>query len=224
MSALEEKTAIESEGFLPEDFLEYYEIAATRGTDKLLLEALKIVEEDTRIKTPGDAVDLGCGIGRDTAELLRRGWRVLAIDYCREGIAALLKRPEATRYSDYLRARVSSFARETWTKKTLVVALLSLPYCPADEFEKVWAYVVRSVRSGGYLVCHLFGDKEKEPGGEKARRFSREEVDSLLSDLEVVKLEDNHDTERGLHYYSIIARRRQNRRRRRTHRPHDVAC
>ena len=26
------------------------------------------------------AIDLGCGAGRDTAELLRRGWRVLAID------------------------------------------------------------------------------------------------------------------------------------------------
>jgi tellurite methyltransferase len=29
---------------------------------------------------PGFAVDLGCGDGRDTIELLRRGWRVLAID------------------------------------------------------------------------------------------------------------------------------------------------
>jgi len=32
------------------------------------------------------AVDLGCGTGRDTLELLRRGWRVLAIDSQAEAI------------------------------------------------------------------------------------------------------------------------------------------
>jgi trans-aconitate methyltransferase len=38
------------------------------------------------------AVDLGCGAGRDTAELLRRGWRVLAIDAEAEAIRRLLER------------------------------------------------------------------------------------------------------------------------------------
>ncbi|MEJ1932020.1 class I SAM-dependent methyltransferase [Nostoc sp. NIES-2111] len=36
---------------------------------------------------PRFAVDLGCGDGRDTVELLRRGWRVLGIDGAQEAIA-----------------------------------------------------------------------------------------------------------------------------------------
>ena len=55
------------------DWTRYYDAA---GVDprETLLDAL------ARFDEPGFAVDLGCGTGRDTFELLRRGWRVLAID------------------------------------------------------------------------------------------------------------------------------------------------
>ena len=43
-----------------------------------------------RFAEPGLAVDLGAGTGRDTAELLRRGWSVIAIDGEREAIDRLL--------------------------------------------------------------------------------------------------------------------------------------
>ena len=42
-----------------------------------------------RFDEPGLAVDLGAGTGRDTAELLRRGWSVIAIDGEREAIDRL---------------------------------------------------------------------------------------------------------------------------------------
>ena len=42
-----------------------------------------------RFAAPGLAVDLGAGTGRDTAELLRRGWRVIAIDREPEAIDRL---------------------------------------------------------------------------------------------------------------------------------------
>ena len=42
-----------------------------------------------RFAAPGLAVDLGAGTGRDTAELLRRGWSVIAIDGEPEAIERL---------------------------------------------------------------------------------------------------------------------------------------
>ena len=43
-----------------------------------------------RFKTPGYAVDLGCGAGRDALPLLAKGWRVLGIDKEPDAISALL--------------------------------------------------------------------------------------------------------------------------------------
>ncbi|HKW53315.1 MAG TPA: class I SAM-dependent methyltransferase, partial [Stellaceae bacterium] len=58
------------------DWDEYYERVAGRPPRPTLLAALE------RFGAEGgqSALDLGCGDGRDTIELLRRGWRVLAID------------------------------------------------------------------------------------------------------------------------------------------------
>jgi SAM-dependent methyltransferase len=64
---------------------------AAAGTDprETLLDALDRFEAEKR--APGTAVDLGCGTGRDTLELLRRGWRVVAIDSQPEAIVSSVR-------------------------------------------------------------------------------------------------------------------------------------
>ena len=55
-----------------------YYAAAGEAPRQTLLQALDSLRGSDG--PPATAVDLGCGTGRDTLELLRRGWRVLAID------------------------------------------------------------------------------------------------------------------------------------------------
>src|SRR5436305_1458940 len=43
---------------------------------------------------PGDALDLGCGAGRDTRYLLAHGWRVTAVDSEPEAISLLTESPQ----------------------------------------------------------------------------------------------------------------------------------
>ena len=73
-----------------------------------LLRALELHEAEGR--SPGTAVDLGCGGGRDALELLRRGWRVLAVDAEPAAIDLILGR--ATQAP---RSRPSSRGTETST-------------------------------------------------------------------------------------------------------------
>src|SRR6185312_10891899 len=70
---------------------EYYERTAGQPPRQTLLAALDRCSAAAQGRS---AVDLGCGDGRDTIELLRRGWRVLAIDAEPAAIALLRARPD----------------------------------------------------------------------------------------------------------------------------------
>lgn len=52
-------------------------------------------EEAERGRPPGRSLDLGCGRGRDTAELARRGWDAVGIDVVRAAIEAARRTPGA---------------------------------------------------------------------------------------------------------------------------------
>ena len=62
----------------------YYDAAKDNPPRPTLLMAL-----DAWSGSPGFALDLGCGAGRDTLTLLARGWRVHAIDVEQDAFARL---------------------------------------------------------------------------------------------------------------------------------------
>ena len=77
---------------MSKEWTRYYDATRDEPRETLLLALEKFDAESST----GLAVDLGCGTGRDTAELLRRGWSVLAIDSGEEGIARLKRRAGAS--------------------------------------------------------------------------------------------------------------------------------
>lgn len=69
------------------DWKAYYDAVADRPPRKTILTTLEAFEE------PGVAIDLGCGDGRDTVEIIRQNWAVLAVDKEADAITRLLARP-----------------------------------------------------------------------------------------------------------------------------------
>jgi membrane dipeptidase len=164
-----------------------------------------------RFDVPGLAVDLGCGTGRDTIELLRGGWSVIAIDREQEAIDRLrAKVGEDGR----LVTEVARFEEARWPRCDLVNASFALPFGAPDRFGEVWQRIVDSLRPGGRFCGQLFGEHDAWAGSGIAVQ-SRAEVGELLRPFEVERL-DEIDEEgstvtgrrKHWHLFHIVARKR----------------
>ena len=171
-----------------------------------------LIDAAERFEAPGFAVDLGAGTGRDTAELLRRGWRVLAIDREFEAIGRL--RDLVGTDPDRLHTRVYRFEEADWPVCDLLNASFALPFCSPAEFPRLWGRIVESIVPGGRFSGQLFGDRD-----EWARTgivvHTRAEVEALLEPFEVESLEEFEGEAQTVvgkpkrwHVFHIVARKR----------------
>ncbi|WP_308259581.1 class I SAM-dependent methyltransferase [Pseudonocardia sp. H11422] len=198
---------------VPGGWSAYYDTPITTAPHPTLTVALDAFDAETATG-PLVAVDLGCGQGRDSLELLRRGWRVLAIDSDPDGVARL-RRQAGRDHGGRLEVRLGRFEDERWPAADLVNASLTLGWCAADEFARLWDRVVRSLRPGGRFAGQLFGDRDRGGGFPTTTRLSRREVDVLLAgwDVEFFREESvDSMTPFGVpkhrHLYDVVARRR----------------
>jgi tellurite methyltransferase len=164
-----------------------------------------------RFETPGFAVDLGCGDGRDTVELLRRGWRVLALDGQAEGVRRLRERVPA---DAQLETEVVRFEDARWPEADLVNSSFALPFCSPDHFDDVWRRVRGSIAAGGRFSGQLFGDRDGWVGTRDMTFHSRAEAEALLRGLELERfdeVEEDGQTATGnakhWHVFHVVARR-----------------
>ena len=137
----------------------YYGVTADRpawGTVRLAIERFA---GEPQVH-PRFAVDLGCGAGRDTRELLNAGWRVLAIDRENAAIAAVEAAiPSQMRAA--LETRVADLAVVKVPSCDLVNASLSLPFLPTDAFWETWQRILAALPVSGRFAAMLFGDHDE---------------------------------------------------------------
>lgn len=72
------------------DWPSYFDAVKDQPPRDTLLRALAAFEREPAPALPRLAIDLACGEGRDTREMLHRGWRVLALDADPEGVGRTL--------------------------------------------------------------------------------------------------------------------------------------
>ncbi len=189
------------------DWKAYYEAVAERPPRKTILKALAAFE------TPGIGIDLGCGDGRDTVEMLRQNWAVLAIDKEPDAIARLLARPDINTLQ--LTTQTVSFEQLQLPKPVnLINASFSLPFCSPDAFPTLWNQIFNSLVPGGRFCGHLFGDRDSWNDSELINTFTLQQVKTLLQAYTVELLEEEEHPgktplgeDRYWHIFHIVARK-----------------
>lgn len=171
----------------------YYRRTGSRPPRPTLLFALDRFDAEPR-PGPRFAVDLGCGAGRDTVEILRRGWTVLAVDAQPDAIAQLTERAATLEgAAARLTTLIQSFADPglVLPPADLVNASFTLPGCPPDRFPALWDGIAGSLRGGGRFAGQLYGDRDSWAQKHTGMTFhTRAELDALLAPFDVEMLEE----------------------------------
>lgn len=193
----------------------YFRAVAGKPPRETLIMALDRFEREgvPDSGAPPLAIDLGSGEGRDTAELLARGYRVLAIDGHPTAHALLARRELPHR--DRLETIEATLEDTPFPACLLVNASFSLPFCDPQRFDGVWAKIVGALTSGGRFAGQLFGDRDDWAALPDRSHQSRHRVAELLEPFELEHFEeeerDGEDASgatKHWHVFHIVARKR----------------
>lgn len=103
---------------------------------------------------PENAIDLGCGPGRDTVYLLKNGWRVLSID--REDTEEIISSKLNAEEIKNFRFNCQNFENIELERNKLLVANFSIPFCKKDCFNEFWNKITNSILKERILCGKFF--------------------------------------------------------------------
>ncbi|MCJ7709897.1 MAG: class I SAM-dependent methyltransferase [Chloroflexi bacterium] len=199
----ETDTATETDS---EHWARYYAVTGERPAWATVLRAIELFAAEGG---PGSrfAVDLGCGGGRDTRELLRAGWRVLAVD--REPAAIeVVEAATPPELRAALEGRVADLTDVAIPPCDLVNASLSLPFLAPDAYWGTWDRILAALPVGGRFAALLFGDRDGSASEPSMTCPPPAEIRARLGAFEIEHWVDREeDTTTALgdpHYFHIL--------------------
>ena len=168
---------------------------------------------ELNVKT-GNAVELGCGAGRDTVCLIKNGWNVLAID--REDVESRIVvklEAEELKQFKFLKQKFEDIELE---KNNLIVANFSLPFCNKNNFKELWNKIDNSILKDGYFVGNFFGENDEWKITKEEMTFlTKEQIIELFRDFVIIELKEvEKDGITGLgqmkhwHVFNVIAKKK----------------
>lgn len=162
----------------------------------------------------GNAIDLGCGAGRDTIYLIKNGWTVLAIDKecVEERIVKSLTQEELRRFT----FKMQDLENVKLEKNNLVVANNSIPFCDKNKFEELWQKVRDSILSGGYFVGTFFGINDEWKNTKENMLFmDKQQVKDLFIEFDIIRFVETEEEgktalgkKKHWHIFDIIAKKK----------------
>lgn len=167
---------------------QYFEKNSGRPVRHLYAKAIEFLTVDEVGRST--AVDLGCGAGIETADLLHRGWDVTAIDREPASISAVLKLVDV-QSNRRLRTICSRFEDlDNIPEADFIYAYHSLPFCDADHFERLLGAVSEAIKPKGVFAGSFFGLNDDWVKAGRNTGVSAEQLMNFFSTFDIISYEE----------------------------------
>lgn len=197
-----------------EHWVDYYAVTVERPAWQTVRTAIDLFRAEDeaagRAGAPAGArfaVDLGCGAGRDARELLRAGWRVLAVDG-EPAARDVLEKATEPELKPRLQIAIADLSDVEIPPCDLVNASLSLPFLAPYAFHGTWRRIMTALVPGSRLAAMLFGDHDGSASDPEMTCLPPELIRADLSDFEIehwsVKEEDSKTALGEPHHFHLI--------------------
>lgn len=199
------------------NWIDYYQITKTiTRPRKTLIKAIEIFDRENHCAITKSAIDLGCGSGTDTVELLKYDWSVLAVDAQAAAITSLLSSCPQTLQAN-LRTKIASFESLSFLPKSqLINASYSLPFLRPEHFYNFWNIIIEAIHPGGVFSGIFFGMNDSWNTRSHMTFLSGTVLNNLLDsfDIKFFEEQENDETDalgsvKHSHKYFIVAKKRQ---------------
>jgi trans-aconitate methyltransferase len=189
---------------------EYYQKILNQPHRPNVENAVNLLKLESKV-----ALDIGCGIGRDSHFLLEQGFNVHAFDSHEDAVKTCL-----TRFEGHKRFSISQccFTKFDYPQCSLVIANASLFFCPDESFEQVWTKIDSALQPGGIFCGDFLGVKDSWVASEmhpNITALTKKEVESLFADYELISLNERDEdgttvvgSPKHWHMFSVTARKR----------------
>lgn len=162
---------------------EYYKVHHNRPANTTLLKGLDYFKLK-KLNLSKTAVDIGCGNGNDTIELLKNNFSVLAMDKEEEAIDLLIKNVPAQ--NSNLETQVVSMEKFIVPQVSLINASYSLPFCHPDQFNSLMNDIKNNLPDQGIFCGQLFGLEDGWSNNTDMTFHSHKQVEAIFKNFKFI--------------------------------------
>ncbi len=192
---------------------EYYKNKSNLEPRETLVKVMELFEKENSRDGQLFAIDIGCGHGVDTLYLLKKNWKVLAIDKEAEGLK-ILSESVLPSHRQNFRMSMQSFEDLKLGKCNLLNASYCIPFCKPEYFYRLWDEIENSILRGGRFAGNFFGLNDSWAINKAMTFLSETDVRKLFTKftIEIFEERDEDGTTaigetKHWHVYSVIARK-----------------
>ncbi|MCD4752422.1 MAG: class I SAM-dependent methyltransferase [Anaerolineaceae bacterium] len=130
----------------------------------------------------GTAFDIGCGEGKHSIEIAKKGWRVVGLDYVPKALRCGKAQAEDAGVSGSVDFRLADITRLDELDLPMADFVLDLGCFHLLKAKERTGYIdglTPLIQPGGILLIHAFTPRQR---GSKKTGFSREEMESFFAE------------------------------------------